>query len=115
MDEKVDSTQLSPLDMVRQTEAEITRKIAAAREAAEQIVTKAHRDAAILKNQSREEGQREGKARCREIISRAEEEAGALVVQAQSQAENMRRKGDTNMETAVRNVITLIIGLEGDD
>jgi vacuolar-type H+-ATPase subunit H len=110
----LDPIRLSPLDQIRQTEAEITRKVAAAREAAEQVVVKARLDAAALKQQAREEGQREGQARCREITARAEEEAHALVVQAHAQADQLRRKGEALMDTAVRGVIELIIGQEGE-
>jgi vacuolar-type H+-ATPase subunit H len=111
---KVDPIQLSPLDQIRQTEAEVTRRLAAAREAAEQIVAKARLDAASLMNQTREEGQREGQARSREILSRGEEEARALITQAHSQAESLRRKGEGRMESVVRSVFYLIIGQEGD-
>jgi vacuolar-type H+-ATPase subunit H len=114
MDWKVEPTQLSPLDQIRHTEAEITRRIAAARETADQVVAKARAEAASQKNQSREDGQCEGQARYREIISRGEEEASALIVQAHSQAESLRRKREAHLETAVRSVIHLIIGQEGE-
>jgi vacuolar-type H+-ATPase subunit H len=106
----VDPIQLSPLDQIRQTEAEITRKIVAIREAAEQIVAKARLDAVSLKNQSCENGQRQGQSRGQEILSSAEEEARAIIAQAHAQAENLRRKGEARMETAVRSVMDLIIG-----
>ncbi len=114
MDEKVNPAQLSPLDQIRQTEAEITRKIAAAREAAEQVVVKARLDAYALKKQALEDGNREGQARYREILLRGEEEAKALTVQAHSTADNLRRKGEAYMEIAVRSAVELVIGQEGD-
>ncbi len=72
MDEKVNPPQFSPLDQIRQTEAEITRKIAAAREAAEQVVVKARLDASVIKKQALEDGNREGQSQYREILIRGE-------------------------------------------
>jgi vacuolar-type H+-ATPase subunit H len=110
---KVYPTPFSPLDQIRQAEAENIRKIAAARESAEQVVVKARLDADLLKKQALEEGNREGQARYREILLRREEEAKALVVQAHSTAEKLRRKGEASMDIAVRSAVELIIGLEG--
>lgn len=52
MAQSVNENELSPLDQIRQTEAEVTRRIAAAREAAELNVVKARTEATHLKNQA---------------------------------------------------------------
>ncbi len=109
----VSETKLTPLDQIWQTEAEITRQIAAAREEAEQILTSAKSKIAQLKIQAREAGRREGEAQFRQIVAEAEEEARALTAQANSQAEVMRRRGVQSMENAVRLAVNIIIGIEG--
>ena len=110
----MDATQLSPLDQIRLAEAEITRKIAAAREFAEQVAAKARLDATACLNQSREDGQHAGQTRYREIITGGEEEASALIAQGQQQAENLRRRGDARMQLAIQSVVNIIIDQEGD-
>ncbi len=112
--DEMNPSQLSPLDQIRQAEAENIRKIAAAREAAEQIVLKARMDAARLKEQAVEEGRREGQARNREILLKGEEEARALISRAHSMAEKLRRNGEARMDYAVRSAVNLVIGQEGE-
>jgi len=102
---------ISPLDQIRQTEADVTRKIAAARNSAEQILEEAHRQAAALKQEARETGTREGQARYKAIIAKSEEESQALVAEAQSQAKKLRRRGKERMRVAVSCAVNFIINL----
>ncbi len=111
---KMDAMQLSPLDQIRHTEAEVTRLIAVARGSAEQAVAKARADAAELKNQAHVDGQYQGQAKYREIISQGEEEASALLVHAQQQADHLHWKGEACLEVAVQSVVNMIINDEGD-
>lgn len=105
---------LSPLDQIRQTEAEVTRKIAAARKAAEQILEDARRQVAALKQEARDAGTREGDARYRAMISKAEEDARALVEEAQYQAKLLRRRGQRRMPVAVSSAVNFVINLAED-
>jgi vacuolar-type H+-ATPase subunit H len=100
---------LSPLDQIRQTEAEVTRKIAAARENAEQILKDARRQAAAIKQEASETGSQEGKARYRAIIAKTEEESRAIVAEAKAQARKLRRRGQERMQTGVSVAINFII------
>jgi len=114
MAQSVNENELSPLDQIRQTEAEVTRRIAAAREAAELNVVKARTEATHLKNQAREAGNREGQIHYKEIITRAGEEAEAIINQARRRAEDMRRKGHQRMPIAVKQAMAIIIGADED-
>lgn len=114
MTSKRSEIDLSPLDQIRQTEAEVIRRIAAAHQAAEQIIGDARQEAARIKKQAGDVGHLEGQARFKEIVSKAEVEAQALIIQAQQQAEELRRRGDQNMDRAVVQVVQIILGLEGD-
>ena len=105
--------ELSPLDQIRQVEAEVIRQIAVAREAAEYTITEASGQVKDLLNEARVSGRRRGQTRYQEIKTTAEEEARALVAQAHSQAENLRHKGKQRMTNAVRHAANLIIGLDG--
>ena len=107
---------LSPLERIRQAEAEVTRRLAAARESAEKTVATAQAQAAQIKNQANEDGQRSGEAKLREMISKAEEESRGIVTQAHQRAEKLRRKGQHRMDQAVRMAFLCLVGAtDGDD
>jgi vacuolar-type H+-ATPase subunit H len=106
--------ELSPLDQIRQTEAEVTRRIAAAREMAEQRVDQARKETASMVARAREAGLREGQVRYQEIILEAKEEAKQFEVNAQRQSEEIRLRGEQRMEQAVQQVVSIVIGLEDD-
>lgn len=100
---------LSPLDQIRQTEAEMTRKVAAAREHAEKILKDAHRQANAIKQEASQTGTQEGEAHYRAIISKTEEEARAIVAEAKAQARRLRQRGQERMQTGVRLAINFIV------
>ena len=104
-------SQLSLLDQIWQTEAEVTRRIAATREKGEQILENARKQAADHKRQASQTGLKEGQARYREIIAAAEEEATALIAEAHERAEKIRRRGQQRMNLAVNLVVNIVIGL----
>ncbi len=101
MIEPPNETGLSPLDQIRHTEAEVTRKIAAAREQAEQIVKDARSQAAAMQQEAEKAGSQQGQARYREVITRTEEESRALLAEAKAQARKLRLRGQQRMQTGV--------------
>ena len=103
---------LSPLDQIRQTEAEITRHIAVARESARRSLETAQKEAARIKNQAGEDGFREGQAHYQEILLEAKEEAKELVAQANRSAGELGQKGGLKMEEAVQATVRIVIGLK---
>ena len=104
---------LSPLDQIRLVEAEITRKIAAAREASEHSAANARAQSAALKKQAGEKGERAGQIHYKETVAKAEEQAQMIVAQAQNEADDLRRKGQARMERAVNESLNIILGLKG--
>jgi vacuolar-type H+-ATPase subunit H len=107
-------TGLSPLDQIRQTEAEVTRQIAAARERTELDVAKVGTQAREIINEARQSGRSEGQARYREIISKAEEDAHVMIALANKQAEDLHRKGDRLLDTAMCLAVNIILGEEDE-
>ena len=105
-------TKFSPLDHIRQTEAEVTRQIAAARESAELAVERARSQAKEIINEAREEGRREGLSQYKEICSTAEEEAQAIIIQARKNVEILDIKGNRYMERGIRHAVNIVIGVE---
>jgi vacuolar-type H+-ATPase subunit H len=103
-------TELSPLDQIRQAEAEITRRVAAARQQTAHTLEIARKEAAHLVAQAREDGRLEGERRCQEIIKAAEGEATQLIELAQAQTEERSRAGAQRMELAVQQIIALVTG-----
>jgi vacuolar-type H+-ATPase subunit H len=106
---------LSPLDQIRQTEAEVTRQVAAAREAAGQTVAEARTRSARHKQEALLKGHREGQALYKEAVSKAQEQARRLITQAQDRAVELRRSGYQRMDLAVQQTVNIVIGLEGEE
>lgn len=114
MGEPISAQELSPLDQIRVVEAEITRKLVAAREASDRSIADARVQAALIKKQAHESGEQKGRIRYKEIVSEAEEEAQAIVVHAHNHAADLRRKGSTHMGAAVQEAIRCVLGVKGD-
>jgi len=102
--------ELSPLDQIRQKEANVTRRIAAARESAGRDIERARRDAARIKHKAGEGGAREGKEHTRAVLLQAKSDADAIVVQAHKLAEEMGERGKHRLEEAVRQAVIIVIG-----
>jgi len=112
MADQLASDDFSPLDQIRLVEAEITRKIVAAREASERAVANAHSQAGVLKKQARESGNREGQVQYKAIISKAEEEAQTMVAHAHKQAKDLLQFGSARMDVAIQYAVGIVVGLE---
>jgi hypothetical protein len=100
----------SPLDQIRQAEAEVTRQLAAARKAAEATLEDVRSQAAQLKRKASENGRFDGEAQYRDTISQAQQEARAIVAQAQKREEGLREQAELRMEAAVRFAVAVVLG-----
>jgi vacuolar-type H+-ATPase subunit H len=105
---------LSPLDQIRQVEAEMTRRIIAARAAADQRLAEARSRAVALKRQARETGEQRGRMRYKEIIAEAETQAAMLAAQASEEAAILRHKGEARMERGVEEAVSIVLGQQGE-
>jgi vacuolar-type H+-ATPase subunit H len=108
--EETQTSELSPLDQIRQSEAEVTRKIAAARETAVHNLEAARKEAARIVAQAREEGQQDGQVRYRAILQETEQEAKNLIDLAQEEVKELSKRGDKHMEKAVQQIVDMVIG-----
>jgi len=108
----INESNLSSLDQVRKTEADVTRQIASAREAAGQKVARAQTQANDLLDDARQVGKREGEKRYKAIISNAEEEAQVIIAQSHNRAAHLRRRAGKRFALGVRYSLNIIIGLE---
>lgn len=113
MNAPISTNEFSPLDQIRLAEAEITRKVIAAREASERAITDARTQSVALRRQAHESGTRAGQIRYKEIVSRAEEEARTIIEHAHNQAAELRRKGEARMEAAIQEATRIVLGLKG--
>lgn len=107
-------TELSALDQIWQAEAEITGRIAAAREEAEQTIAEAKSKAMQIKIQARESGLRRGRNDYGNIISQAEVDAEGIISMANSQAEELQIKGQRHLLEAINRAVQIILGNEID-
>lgn len=110
MDKPISTDDLSPLDQIRLVEAEITRRVAAAREASEHGAANARVHSAQIKKQAEEQGERAGQIHYKEVIAKAEEQSKEMIAQAQHEAENLRRTGELRMQQAVREALRIVLG-----
>ena len=102
--------ELTPLEQIRQAEAEAARRISAARRAADTSWGEARAKATELKRQADDAGRREGEAQRQEIIRNAQERARALVAEAHRRAETLRHQGEIRMDLGVRHVVAVVTG-----
>jgi vacuolar-type H+-ATPase subunit H len=105
-------TQLSPLDQIRQAEADVTRKVAMAREDSEHKLAEAKAQAKTRLAKARKSGKRKGQAQFREIVSEAEEVTRAILAESDHWAEELQQKGIRYMDYAVRQVVDIVSGME---
>ena len=113
MQETTHKNGLSPLDQIRQAEAEIARKIIAAREASIRNAETASVQGAQLKKQAEEKGKRDGQIRCKETIAAAEEESKLILAQAQEEADALRKHGHAQIKQAVAEALAVVLGNKG--
>jgi len=106
--------QLSPLDQIRLAEADVTRKVAIAREDSEHTLANAKAQAKIILDKARESGKRRGQSQYREIVSEAEEMARVILAESDHLAEELQQKGIRYMDSAVRQIENIITGMEED-
>lgn len=115
MSEPTYTDEFSPLDQIRLVEAEITRKVATARESSERGAVNARVQGALLKKQAEEQGEREGQIRYKETIAKAEEQAKVIIAQAQHEADNLRQTGQSRMARAVDEALNIVLGMQGEE
>lgn len=109
------TTGLSPLDQIRLVEAEVARKIVAARQATEHKIINTHMQATLLKKQAQDSGNREGQIHYKGIVIKAEEEARSMVSHAHNQAADLQRRGLVRMDAAVQEVVNIVLALKGGE
>jgi vacuolar-type H+-ATPase subunit H len=102
--------ELPPLDQIRLAEAQVIRRLAAARQASESVIAEAQSYAAALKREAARAGRRDGEAYCRQAISAAEEEAGRLLAEARRRAEELRCAGGERHPAAVAMILAAVLG-----
>lgn len=100
----------SPLDQIRQVEAEVAQEIAAARKRAKDLSKEISAQADDINHKARVEGHHEGEQHYQEIISEANMAAERLLEQAHTQAEELRQTGKSQINTAVRFAVDTIVG-----
>ena len=107
----------TPLEKIRLAEAEVSRQIAAARQAAEEIVADAHRQAATLKEDALDAGHLAGQKAAQEHLAQIQTEASRMIAQAQVQTEASSQHGVEHIDAAVKYAVLFVIGLpeEGEE
>ena len=97
------------LEVIRRKEAEVKRRLAAEREAAQAAQAEAERKARELVVAAEAEGRCQGEAQRQAARSEAEHEAAAIVVQASARAKLLQRGGEEHLEAAIARAVKLIV------
>lgn len=101
--------ELSPLDQIRQAEAEVMRQVAAARERADTIASNARSQAKEITDEACETGRREGLIRYREILAAADEKAQAIIAEAHKQVALLHLRERRRMSIGVHHAVNIVI------
>ncbi len=104
--------ELSPLDQIRQAEAEVARQIATASVAADTTISETNTQASQIKNQSIEAGRRNGLTIYNEIIEKSRLEAKEITLRGQEDAKQLLVQGGKLMDKAVETALRLVLSLE---
>ena len=102
----------SLLDLIRNSEAEATRMVAAARESTAKEIAAAGERVQEQLAQAEEQGRSEGELQRQAALRKAEEEAQQLVAQAGVEAERLRSITPAQMAAAANYAVSVIIGGE---
>ncbi len=98
------------LELIRRKEAEVKRRLASEREAAQEVIAQAERKARELVAAAEAEGRREGEAQRQAARAEIEREAAALIAQARAEAEFLQRLGEEHLPAAVARAVKIVIG-----
>lgn len=107
----------TPLEQIRLEEADVTRRIVAARQVAKQTVADAHRQAATLNEEALDGGYLAGQKAAHEHLAQIQAEVRRMIAQAQVQAEESSQYGLEHIDAAVKYAVLFVIGLpeEGEE
>jgi vacuolar-type H+-ATPase subunit H len=97
------------LEIIRRKEAEVKRRLAGEREAAEAALAQAKQQAREIIAAAEAAGQRTGQDQYRAIMAEADRESESLVAQARAEAQCLLQVGQEQMETAIARAIQVIV------
>ena len=98
------------LEAIRRKEAEVKRRLASQRDAAETLVAEAERRARERLSAAEIEGQRVGDAQRQAAQVEAEREAQVILARAWAEAETLQSAGEQRMAAAVARAVEIVIG-----
>ena len=98
------------LEAVRRTEAEVKRRLAAEREAADAVLAEAQQRANELLCAAKVEGRRVGEVQRQAAHAEYEREANEILARAHGQADRLQRAGEQQMAVAVARAVEIVIG-----
>lgn len=110
VDAPASSAPATPLELIREKEAELSGRVLSAKREADEIVSDARKQAAAIIEQATEESVAAAKDRQREVLERTEAEAKALLAQAESEAAELSQTIEPRIQSAVDFVLNAVIG-----
>lgn len=102
----------TPLAAIRRKENEMAQQLLAAQIQAGQEIAQARQAAQAMMAQAGRDGQQAGEVERQELLAAIEQEAQAILAQAQMAADRWQEEGDARMAKAVAQLITLVCGCD---
>ncbi len=103
---------ISPLDQIRQKEAEGLRKVIIARQASERKIYEARGEAARIKKLARESAAQQARELYKETAAAAQQEAQELRSQAKTHADELTARAKLVIEQGVAEAVNIVLGLK---
>jgi vacuolar-type H+-ATPase subunit H len=101
--------QESPLQTIHHKEAEVRRRLEAARQQADIRLQAARQEAQQLLVQAEQDGQLKAQALYEQELSQTHREATTLLTNAQTQADAVQRQATAHLNDAVEQVLRLVL------
>lgn len=98
------------LEAIRRAEAEVKRRLAAEREAADAVLAEAQQRAHELLRAAKVEGHCAGEEQRRTAQAEFERDAKEILAQAHGEADRLRHAAEQHMTAAVARAVEIVIG-----
>jgi len=111
----IPSTGSTPLDEIRQAEAEAAGLLFQARQEGQALKQAVKKQISQLMQQAQQEGAQAGRIRCEQLVEEARRQAAQMIAQAQTQADLLLGEGQKRLDTAVQWALCFVLGADSGD
>ncbi|MFQ6058304.1 MAG: V-type ATPase subunit subunit G family protein [Anaerolineae bacterium] len=100
---------VSPLIRIQEKERELARRLAEARQRADDLVARAREQATAIKDAAEREGLQEAEAFVEREVAKTREQAEEIKAAARKEAEKLHRRGEENVARAAQVILDFVL------